>query len=321
MMETIEQSALEGPINALRPGRDRFSVPVVCPQCKGQLSSFADALVCDSCQRAFPFDGEYPDLVVGARYDDDTPDDEVRGEEDGNRATAKRYWVPLFKKLWSERPGTPKILSLGCGVGSDVDQLCAAGFRAVGIDNGKRAAAWLMHRNGPDFFRANGQHMPFEDETFDFVYCGCVFPHVGVQGMTYNVTGDYYEQRLALAKEMVRVVKKGGRIISCNPNRNFPFDIFHGHRGGKITARRTHRSNPLLLSAKDYERLFGEAGCRKFEALPAENYWGFTGSSRTLKGRILTMPVRLIFWLVSRPQLRFLRASMFNPWLVMMMEK
>jgi hypothetical protein len=136
---------------------------------------------------------------------------------------------------------------------------------------------------------------------FDFAYCGCVFPHVGVEGVTYNVTEDYYEQRLALAKEMVRVVKKGSRIISCNPNRNFPCDIFHGHRGGKFTARRTRRSNPLLLSAKDYERLFGEAGCRKFEPLPANNYWGFTGSSRTLKGRILTLPVRFIFGLYHGP--------------------
>jgi Methyltransferase domain len=117
------------------------------------------------------------------------------------------------KKLWDGRPGTPTILCLGCGVGSDVDQLCAAGFRVAGIDNGKRAAAWTMHQNGPSFFRANGQHMPFEDETFDFAYCGCVFPHVGVEGVTYNVTEDYYEQRLALAKEMVRVVKKRGPSV------------------------------------------------------------------------------------------------------------
>jgi SAM-dependent methyltransferase len=320
-MSVIEEPAIDKPANVETWDTDNFGVPIVCPQCKGQLKSSARALVCGSCKLEFPCDGGYPDLVVGQRYDDDTPDDEVRGEGDGNRATAQRFWIPLFKKLWDGRPGTLTILSLGCGVGADVDQLCSAGFRAVGIDNGKRAAAWIMHRPGTRFFRANGQHMPFEDETFDFAYCGCVFPHVGVQGITYNVTQDYYEQRLALAMEMVRVVKKGGRIISCNPNRNFPFDIFHGHRGGKFTARRTHRSNPLLLSAKDYEHLFGEAGCRKFEALPVDTYWGFTGSSRTLKGRILTLPVRFIFWLVSLPQLKFLRASMFNPWLIMMMEK
>jgi len=320
-MDTIEQQAVVGSMSGKPTGLDKFTVQIVCPQCKGQLHSIPHALTCESCKSEFPFEGDYPDLIVGQRYNDDTPEDEIRGEDDGNRATAKRYWIPLFKELWGKRPGAPTVLSLGCGVGSDVDQLCAAGFRAVGIDNGKRAAAWTEQRNRPAFFRANGQYMPFEDETFDFVYCGCVFPHVGVQGMTYNVTEDYYKQRLALAKEMVRVVKKGGRIISCNPNRNFPFDIFHGHRGGKFTARRTPRSNPLLLSARDYERLFGDAGCRKFETLPVDNYWGFTGSSRTLKGTILTLPVRFIFWLVSRPQLQFMRASMFNPWLIMMMKK
>lgn len=142
-----------------------------------------------------------------------------------------------------------------------------------------------------------------------------------MQGSSYQVTEDYYEQRMALAKDMVRVLKPGGRIISCSPNRYFPFDIFHGHRVGSFSARPTSPVNPLLLSGSDYQRMFGELGCKSAQALPVANYWGFTGSNKTLKGRIFVLPVRFLFWLVSRRPLYFLRTSMINPWLIMMMEK
>jgi SAM-dependent methyltransferase len=282
----------------------------------------AERITCDVCDSQYGFcDDGRPDLIVGERYDDPTPIEALLSEEKTNASTTERYWLPLFRKLWPDPPTPPKILSIGCGVGTDVETLCDAGYIAVGVDCGKRVDFWSRRRYPNHLVRANANYLPFADGTFDGMFCGCVFPHVGVQGVTYNVTQDYYTRRLKLAREMTRALKPGGKIITCNPNRYFPFDIFHEHTAERFRMRPTFPWNPLLLSLGDYEQLFRAAGCMRAEGLPVENYWGFNGASRSLKGRALSMPVRMLFWLASRERLSALRASFLNPWLIVLIEK
>jgi SAM-dependent methyltransferase len=298
-------------------------VPVVCPTCRSVLDAGVTEIRCRACQSAFAYSHGVPDLIVGGRYDDPTPEWAIRNEEESLRETTARYWLPLFRGLLSFPETTaPTVLSLGCGTGTDVELLAENGFNAVGIDCGKRAAEWSARRRWPRrYLMANGKHMPFPDAIFDAVFCGCVFPHVGVQGVTYRVTPDYQEQRDELAREMARVLKPGGKIVTCNPNRWFPFDIFHEHTAEKFVLRPTPPWARLLLSRGDYERMFRRAGCRRTTALPVENYWGFTHSRKTLKGRIFSAPVRLLFWLASRDMLKPLRSSCLNPWLIVLIEK
>jgi len=292
---------------------------VVCPACRGALFDAGEVLTCNACGSRYPKRGGFVDLVVGERYDDDTTDGAVENEEATNRDTVERYWIPLFRRLWPEGAKGRRILSLGCGVGADVEQLVAAGFDAYGIDNGKRVAHW-WRRNCPErLYCGNGKHMPFEDASFDLMFCGCVFPHVGVVGTTFRTTADYFEQRLALAAEMARVLRAGGRIVSCNPNRFFPFDIFHGHQAGKITLRPTPPWHHLLLSRGDYLEMFRRVGCVRAVALPVKGYWSFANSRKTWRGRLLAAPVDLLFRLVSSTSI--LRSSPLNPWLIVMLEK
>lgn len=293
-------------------------VPLVCPKCHGHMVTGVGQLVCESCDEIFPMVGIVPDLIIGDRYDDDTPDCAICNEETTNRETTERYWISLFRKDCKD--AQPTILSLGCGVGADVDALTDAGFCAIGIDNGKRAAQWQSRRKYPErLIAGNGKHMPFPDHTFDIIFCGCVFPHVGVEGVTFNTTPDFYEQRLALSKEMMRVLKPGGRVFSCNPNRFFPFDIFHGHQAGRPVLRSTMPWDHLLLSVGDYRRMFSQSCPVTAKAIPVENYWSFTNSRKTMKGRILSAPVRALFTLVSRISL--LSGSPLNPWLIVRIEK
>lgn len=294
-------------------------IPLVCPRCKGGLESLPGELRCVACDAVYPFRDQMPDLIVGDRYDDDTPDCAVCNEESTNIETTKRYWIPLFQREWPSTAGL-RILSLGCGVGADVDTLSAAGFTAVGIDNGKRSAQWMARRQFPErLIAGNGKHMPFASETFDAIFCGCVFPHVGVEGVTFNTTPDFEEQRLDLSREMARVLKPGGRVFSCNPNRFFPFDIFHGHQAGRPVVRPTMPWDRLLLSLGDYRRMFSESCQVAVRALPVENYWNFTNSKKSLKGQILSAPIRMLFQLVSR--IAPLRSSPLNPWLIVRIEK
>lgn len=296
-----------------------FTLPVVCPACRGELEAGSEGFVCTSCAASFPLSDGIPDLIVGDRYDDDTPDCALCNEETTNRDTAWRYWSPMFHDLFGRQEGV-RILSLGCGVGADVDSLVELGWDAYGLDNGKRSGHWRSRRTHPErLFMANGKSMPFPSGTFDVVYCGCVFPHVGVVGTTFRTTDDFYEQRLDLAKEIARVLKPGGSFISCNPNRFFPFDIFHGHQAGKPVLRPTMPWDRLLLSKGDYMRMFGRFDRFTAKALPNENYWSFTNSRKSLKGRVMVAPIRALFQLVSRVSV--LRASPLNPWLVVQVMK
>jgi SAM-dependent methyltransferase len=294
-------------------------IRTVCPACRGPLHHSCEAMSCTACGARYPVVGGFADLIVGDRYDDDTPECAVENEEATNRETVDRYWIPFFQRLWPRGAAGRKILSLGCGVGADVERLVDAGFDAIGIDNGKRAGLWARRRCSGRLIHCNGKHMPFEDATFDLIFCGCVFPHVGVIGTSFDTTEDCYEQRLKLAGEMARVLKPGGRIVTCNPNRYFPFDIFHGHQAGRVTLRPTMPWSRLLLSRGDYFRMFQRFGCVHATAMPVENYWSFTNSRQTWKGRMLAAPVAFLLRVVSR--IPVLRGSPLNPWLVVMLEK
>ena len=295
---------------------------LACADCHSpQLASRASGYHCVACARAFPMLGGYPDMIIGERFDDASDATLLEYEERSNADLTRNYWQPLFNRMWPGEPREPRLLSVGCGTGVDVDLLRDAGFDSVGIDCGNRTSVWPRRSHHQRLLLANGKHLPFEDNSFDCAFCGCVFPHVGVIGDSNITAPDVEEQRLALAREMVRVLKPGGYIVVSSPNRWFPFDIFHGRTPGSYTPRFNPPGSRFLLSVRDYEALFRAAGCGPARALPNENYWGFIRSRNSLKGMLFGMPVRFVFWLVSRPGLGVLRGSPINPWLVVTMQK
>jgi SAM-dependent methyltransferase len=301
--------------------RTRRPIPLACPECRGRLNEGAEWLDCENCGRRFSYEGDFPDLVVGDRFDDPTDEAQMFYEEQSNEDLARNYLLPMFRELWRDRRQAPLLLSVGCGTGADVDVLCDEGFDCMGIDCGNRVAVWPRRRNPDRLLLANGQHLPFEDDTFDGIFCGCVFPHVGVVGDSYQVTESYQEDRLRLAAEMSRVLKPQGKILVSSPNRAFPMDIFHRCKQGSYLPRPYWPGDPFLLSAGDYERLFLANGCARVTLQPVRGYWGFLRSKRSTKGYLLGLPVRMLFWLVSCERLRFLRSSALSPWIVVLVEK
>jgi len=276
---------------------------------------------CQSCGQQFSFIGEFPDLIVGGRFDDAENEAQVLYEEQCNIDTTRNYWIPTFRRLWPERERVPRLLSLGCGAGTDVDLLCQEGFECIGIDCGNRSRSWPKRLNKHNLLLANGKHLPFPDQSFDGVFCGCVFPHVGVIGDSPHIAPDYFEQRLELAREMSRVLRPGGKIVVSSPNRRFVFDIFHGRTPGSYKPRLNSPRDPFLLSVADYRKLFQAAGCKQASPLPVAGYWGFIRSKNSLKGAILGLPVRALFRMVSLPAFRLLRGSPISPWLVVLVSK
>lgn len=292
----------------------------VCPLCRKQLDFSAQGITCTGCRAQYVYRGGFADLIVGGRFDDDLGDEQTSYEEESNDWLARRYLIPMLTSLLAG-VRRPRVLSLGCGTGVDIDRLAARDFDVVGIDCGNRTGVWPRREHRERFCLANGKHLPFETASFDAVYCGCVFPHVGVDGDSNRVRPEYHEERLMIAREMGRVLKPGGRAVVSSPNRLFPIDIFHGRSPEQPYPRFNPPWSPFLLSAGDYRRLFVAAGCARSQLLPVRDYWGFVRMKERFKGRVLAFPVEAVFNAVSTETLRVLRGSPVSPWLVMAAEK
>lgn len=300
-----------------------FDAPIGCPICRAApLRVAGERILCPPCDRAdcpreFRMAGAFPDLIVGGRFEDETDEDFIRNEERNTEHTVRRYWTPMFRRLAADLDRPARILALGCGSGLEVDLLRREGFNCVGVDNGERARSWARRESRCALAMANGMHLPFPDATFDIAFCGCVFPHVGVIGDSNKVSERFHEDRLAMAREMARVVRPGGNVIVSSPNRLFPLDLFHGRDIGSYRTPINPPWRRFLLSAGDYRRLFREAGCRgPARAESIRDYWGFHRSRSEWKGRLLSLPVRALFYLGSNGATPFLRASPLLPWIV-----
>jgi SAM-dependent methyltransferase len=297
-----------------------FAMRLICPVCKGALAFNDDrqSAHCIACSSDFARVENIWDFTLGTTFEDGAIKEEQKlYEGQANADTAHRFWLPVLRQIVKD-VRRPRVLSVGCGVGIDVDVLCDEGVECFGIDCGHRGSSWTHRTHSDHLLLANGLHLPFEDNSFDVVFCGCVFPHVGTQGDTNIMAEDGHDQRASLAREMVRVLRPRGTVIASSPNRWFPADLFHGRGNGGYKPRLNLPTSKFLLSAGDYKRLFSAAGCRHPKPLPVRKYWGFIRSKHGLKGRLLSFPIKVLFWLAEVP---LFRTWPLNPWIIISMQK
>jgi len=130
-----------------------------------------------------------------------------------------QYKNDIFNKLNFDFQSGKKILDVGCGDGSDakifIDEF---GLDAYGIDVYKHEN--LDGINGLKYRESGIFQIPFEDETFDYVFLHDVMHHIDEQGQNH-------EKHLAGLRELKRVAKKGGQIIIMEGNRYNP--LFYPH--------------------------------------------------------------------------------------------
>ena len=119
-----------------------------------------------------------------------------KGEKRPHRFLEK----PMMRELLPDLTGK-KVLMLGCGTGEECLLLSQfGGVDMVGVDNSAESIR-LANETYPEFkFSVADMHeLPFEDETFDFVYSSLVVHYSGTPSVVYD--------------EINRVLKKGGQLL------------------------------------------------------------------------------------------------------------
>ena len=97
-----------------------------------------------------------------------------------------------------------RVLDVGCGAGTDLVRFARGGAAVTGVDVSASAIA-LARENfaqqglHADLREANGEHLPFDNDTFDLVYAHGVI--------------QYTPDAAAVVSECGRVLKPGGQAI------------------------------------------------------------------------------------------------------------
>lgn len=100
-----------------------------------------------------------------------------------------------------ESNAVTRVLDLGCGTGESVDYFRRKNpeIQWVGLDIENSHEVLQRVRRDADFLTYNGDKIPFEDGSFDLVFCNQVYEHV--------------RRPFALIHEVDRVLRRGGYFV------------------------------------------------------------------------------------------------------------
>ena len=135
----------------------------------------------------------------------------LRGEPSYVWRAGQERRLEMIKQAAAERLHG-KILDDGCGVGTYVTHLAAFGGLVFGLEYDFERAQDAKQVSD-HILSAAGEYLPFPSGSFDLILSNEVIEHVA-------------DDKLAV-REMVRVLRPGGRITLFCPNIGYPFET-HG---------------------------------------------------------------------------------------------
>jgi SAM-dependent methyltransferase len=107
---------------------------------------------------------------------------------------------PVLADNYAGRLGARRVMDLGCGAGDSVDLFRSVdpSVSWVGVDIEASAEVSERTRADAEFVTFDGRTLPFEDASFELVYCKQVLEHV--------------EHPRELVAEVARVLEPGGHL-------------------------------------------------------------------------------------------------------------
>jgi len=135
----------------------------------------------------------------------------LRGEPSYVWRAGQERRMAMVKEAAGERL-QGRILEDGCGVGSYLIRLAKEATLAAGLE-----VEWERcreaHQLGGEVLCSVGEFLPYPSDSFDLVLSHEVLEHV--------------QNDRQSAKEIIRVLNPGGRLVLFVPNRGYPFET-HG---------------------------------------------------------------------------------------------
>jgi len=110
------------------------------------------------------------------------------------------------------------ILENGCGVGMYVEHISPFGGTVIGLEYDFERAS-EARKNSHDILNAAGEQIPLPSSTFDLILSHEVIEHV--------------QSDRDSIREMIRVLRSGGRAVIFCPNRGYPFETHGIYRNGQ----------------------------------------------------------------------------------------
>jgi SAM-dependent methyltransferase len=116
-------------------------------------------------------------------------------------------WLPEVGEF--ENHPYERVLEIGCGTGCDLLQFIQNNAIATGIDITPAHARLARERTQAEVYCADARYLPFESESFDYVYSVGVLHHIADADR--------------MVKEIFRVLRSGGRFTVIVYARWSPF--------------------------------------------------------------------------------------------------
>jgi ubiquinone/menaquinone biosynthesis C-methylase UbiE len=114
----------------------------------------------------------------------------------------------LFEKEIQKLKKDARILDIGCGTGEQVQYLSDRGFEVSGIEPAQKMRDYARSKLPEEMVRDGSVlHIPFPDNSFDFVYAYEVFRYLN------------HNDNMQGLKEVLRVLKPGGTFFGSFVNR------------------------------------------------------------------------------------------------------
>ncbi|HZT25776.1 MAG TPA: class I SAM-dependent methyltransferase [Pseudolabrys sp.] len=181
--------------------------------------------------------------------------------------SAKERIIDAFVRLSGLGPGA-RVLDVGCGSGAFTEVLSRRGFQASGLDISSKLIA-LAKRKFPaiDFYEGDAERLPFDAGRFDGVLLSGLIHH-------------FPDQR-ALAAEVFRVLKPGGRFVAFDPNRMNPFMWLYRDPSSPFYSRIGVTENERPILARRAADVFRDAGFRVGTDYLAGLAYRYVASPRT----------------------------------------